>query len=145
MAFLFFEVVTCYIDLKLYIPSIMKKEDYYNVLGLQKSASQDEIKRSYRKMAIKYHPDKNQGNKEAEGKFKLAAEAYEVLSDPEKRNRYDRFGHEGLRGADARGFGNLKISLTHLAIFLVEEVVEVAFLMSFLVAGQDNPRVEARV
>ena len=59
----------------------MKKEDYYNVLGVQRSASQDEIKRSYRKMALKYHPDKNQGNKEAEEKFKMAAEAYEVLSD----------------------------------------------------------------
>ncbi len=108
MAFLFFEITTCWICLILYILLKMEKEDYYNVLGVQRSASQDEIKRSYRKMALKYHPDKNQGNKEAEEKFKTAAEAYEVLSDSERRKRYDQFGHEGLRGADSRGFGNFE-------------------------------------
>ncbi len=86
----------------------MKKEDYYKVLEVGKSASQDEIKQAYRKMALKYHPDKNPGDKKAEAKFKAAAEAYEVLSDPEKRKRYDQFGHEGLRGADTRGFGNFE-------------------------------------
>ena len=86
----------------------MKKEDYYKVLEVGNSASQDEIKRAYRKMALKYHPDKNQGNKQAEEKFKVAAEAYEVLSDPDKRRRYDQFGHEGLRGTDTRGFGNFE-------------------------------------
>ena len=86
----------------------MKKEDYYNVLGVDRSASPDDIKRAYRKLALKYHPDKNQGNKEAEEKFKVAAEAYEVISDPDKRQRYDQYGHEGLRGGDARGFGNFE-------------------------------------
>ena len=86
----------------------MKKEDYYNVLGVDRSASPDDIKRAYRKLALKYHPDKNQGNKEAEEKFKIAAEAYEVISDPDKRQRYDQYGHEGLRGGDARGFGNFE-------------------------------------
>ena len=86
----------------------MQKEDYYNVLGVERNAGQDDIKRAYRKLALKYHPDKNQGDKEAEEKFKIAAEAYEVISDPEKRQRYDHYGHEGLRGGDARGFGNFE-------------------------------------
>jgi molecular chaperone DnaJ len=86
----------------------MQKEDYYNVLGVERNASQDDVKRAYRKLALKYHPDKNQGNKEAEEKFKIAAEAYEVISDPAKRQRYDQYGHEGLRGGDARGFGNFE-------------------------------------
>ena len=76
----------------------MAKRDYYEVLGVGKNASSDDIKRSYRRMAMKYHPDKNPGDKEAETKFKECAEAYEVLSDTEKRQRYDQFGHEGLRG-----------------------------------------------
>lgn len=76
----------------------MDKRDYYEVLGVSKSASKDEIKKAYRKQAIKYHPDKNPGVKEAEDKFKEAAEAYEVLSNDEKRAKYDRFGHAGLGG-----------------------------------------------
>ena len=79
----------------------MAKRDYYEVLGVDKSASADEIKKAYRKMAIKYHPDKNPGDKEAEEKFKEAAEAYDVLSNPEKRQRYDQFGHAGFGGAGA--------------------------------------------
>jgi len=86
----------------------MNKEDYYNVLGVERNASQDDVKRAYRKLALKYHPDKNQGNKQAEEKFKIAAEAYEVISDPAKRKRYDQFGHEGLRGGESRGFGNFE-------------------------------------
>ena len=70
----------------------MAKRDYYEVLGLQKGASEDEIKKAYRKMALKYHPDRNPGDKEAEEKFKEAAEAYDVLSDPKKRQQYDQFG-----------------------------------------------------
>ena len=79
------------------------KRDYYEVLGVQKGASEDEIKKAYKKMAIKYHPDRNPGDKEAEEKFKEAAEAYDVLRDPDKRARYDQFGHAGMGGAS--GFG----------------------------------------
>lgn len=81
----------------------MEKRDYYEVLGVDKSASADEIKKSYRKLAIKYHPDRNQGDTEAENKFKEAAEAYEVLSDADKRARYDQFGHAGMSGAAGNG------------------------------------------
>ena len=90
----------------------MAKRDYYEVLGVQKDASADEIKKAYRKKAIQYHPDKNPGDKEAEEKFKEAAEAYEVLSNPDKRQRYDQFGHEGLNGAgDFGGFGGEGMSM----------------------------------
>lgn len=83
----------------------MSKRDYYEVLGIGKSASADEIKKSYRKVAMQYHPDRNPGDKAAEEKFKEAAEAYEILSDPDKRAQYDRFGHAGVGGAGARGGG----------------------------------------
>ena len=84
----------------------MSKRDYYEVLEISKSASVEEIKKAYRKMAIKYHPDKNPGDKEAEEKFKEAAEAYEVLSDDNKKARYDQFGHAGMGGAaGGGGFG----------------------------------------
>ncbi len=82
-----------------------EKRDYYEVLGVAKNANADEIKKAYRKAAIKYHPDKNPGDKEAEEKFKEAAEAYDVLSNEEKRARYDKFGHAGMSGAGAGGFG----------------------------------------
>lgn len=83
----------------------MAKRDYYEVLGVSKSASDSEIKKAYRQLALKYHPDKNPGDSEAEEKFKEAAEAYEVLSNQEKRNRYDQFGHAGMGGASgANGF-----------------------------------------
>ncbi|MFY8110194.1 MAG: molecular chaperone DnaJ [Bacteroidia bacterium] len=81
----------------------MAKRDFYEVLGVGKGATPEEIKKAYRQMAIKYHPDKNPGNKEAEDKFKEAAEAYEVLSDSEKKARYDRFGHQGVGGAGGGG------------------------------------------
>src|SRR5665648_1040185 len=74
----------------------MAKRDYYEVLGVSKSASADEIKKAYRKKAMQYHPDKNPGNKQSEENFKEAAEAYEVLSSSEKKQRYDQFGHAGL-------------------------------------------------
>lgn len=77
----------------------MEKRDYYEVLGVSKNATKDEIKKAYRKQALKYHPDKNPGDKKAEEHFKEAAEAYEVLSNDEKRSRYDRFGHAGMSGA----------------------------------------------
>ncbi|HNQ13293.1 MAG TPA: molecular chaperone DnaJ [Bacteroidia bacterium] len=81
----------------------MSKRDYYDVLGVTKSASEAELKKAYRQLALKYHPDKNPGNKEAEEKFKEAAEAYEVLSNPDKKARYDRFGHQGMGGAAGGG------------------------------------------
>ncbi len=76
----------------------MQSQDYYEILGVERQASPEEIKKAYRKMAMQYHPDRNPDDKEAEGKFKKAAEAYEVLKDPQKRERYDRFGHEGIKG-----------------------------------------------
>jgi len=84
----------------------MSKRDFYEILGLSKSASDDEIKKAYRKLAIKYHPDKNPDDKAAEEKFKEAAEAYEVLSNPEKRQRYNQYGHAGVGGAAGGGGGH---------------------------------------
>ena len=81
----------------------MEKRDYYEVLGVEKNATADEIKKAYRKKAIQYHPDRNPGDKEAEEKFKEAAEAYDVLSNPDKRARYDQFGHAGMSGAAGNG------------------------------------------
>lgn len=84
----------------------MAKRDYYEVLGVDKKASEDEIKKAYRKIAIKYHPDRNPGSKEAEEKFKEAAEAYDVLHDPQKRQQYDQFGFDaGKMGGFGGGFG----------------------------------------
>ena len=83
----------------------MNKRDYYEVLGLEKNASSQDIKKAYRKLAIKFHPDKNPGNKEAEEKFKEAAEAYSILSNSEKRSRYDQFGHQGISGNSGFGGG----------------------------------------
>lgn len=76
----------------------MAKRDYYEVLGVAKSAGADEIKKAYRKIAMQYHPDRNPGDAAAEDKFKEAAEAYDVLSDADKKARYDRFGHAGMGG-----------------------------------------------
>ena len=81
----------------------MAKRDYYEVLGVSKNASDDEIKKAYRKLAVKYHPDKNPGDKEAEAKFKEINEAHDVLSDKQKRARYDQFGHAGVVGASGGG------------------------------------------
>jgi molecular chaperone DnaJ len=82
-----------------------QKRDYYEVLGISRNATAEEIKKAYRKKAIEYHPDKNPGDKDAEEKFKEAAEAYEVLGDANKRARYDQFGHAGVGGAAGGGFG----------------------------------------
>jgi molecular chaperone DnaJ len=87
----------------------MAKRDYYEVLGIDKSASVDDIKKAYRKLAIKYHPDRNPGDKNAEEKFKEAAEAYGVLSDSDKRARYDQFGMDGLNGAGGFSGGNMNM------------------------------------
>ncbi len=87
----------------------MSKRDYYEVLGVDKNVTPDDLKKAYRKLALKYHPDRNPGDKEAEEKFKEAAEAYDVLSNPDKKARYDQFGHAGLDGAG--GFGGQGMSM----------------------------------
>lgn len=87
---------------------VTQKADYYEVLGVSREASPEEIKRAYRQAAMNHHPDRNKGNPQAEQKFKDAAEAYEVLSDPEKRNRYDRFGHAGLGGVAGHDFSHMR-------------------------------------
>ena len=84
----------------------MTKRDYYEILGIPRSASAEEIKKAYRQLALKYHPDRNPGDRDAEASFKEAAEAYEVLRDPDKRRVYDQYGHEGLQGTGFRGFSN---------------------------------------
>ncbi len=90
-------------------------KDYYNILEVDRNASQEDIKKAYRKMALKYHPDRNPGDREAEERFKKAAEAYEVLSDPEKRQRYDMYGREGLKGYDIHGFTNFEDIFEHFS------------------------------
>ena len=87
----------------------MAKRDYYEVLGVSKGASEGEIKKAYRKLALKYHPDKNPGDEAAEDKFKEAAEAYDVLGNAEKRKTYDQFGHEGIRGGGFGGGGGMNM------------------------------------
>ena len=116
----------------------MAKRDYYEVLGLDRDASEGDIKSSYRKLALKYHPDRNPDDAAAEEKFKEASEAYEVLSDSTKRSNYDRFGHAGVEGSFGRGgfewsdFSHAPISRIFSAIF------SAAFL-----AGEDGGPVGA--
>lgn len=94
----------------------MSKRDYYEVLEVEKNASKEDIKKAYRKMAMKYHPDRNPDDKEAEEKFKEAAEAYEVLHDEQKRQRYDQFGHSGVKGGqDFGGFNNVNDIFSHFS------------------------------
>ncbi|MFC1557266.1 molecular chaperone DnaJ [candidate division KSB1 bacterium] len=91
----------------------MAKRDYYETLGVNRSAAPDEIKKAYRKVAMKYHPDRNPDDKTAEEKFKEAAEAYEVLSNQDKKARYDQFGHEGIKGTGFEGFSNFDDIFSH--------------------------------
>jgi len=88
--------------------TMSSERDYYEILGVSKDSGEDEIKKAYRRLALKYHPDKNPGDKEAEERFKEAAEAYEVLRDSEKRRIYDLYGHDGLRGTGFTGFGGFE-------------------------------------
>ena len=93
----------------------MERRDYYEILGVDRSASDEEIKRSYRRLAMQHHPDRNPGDKKAEEKFKEAAEAYEVLRDAEKRKIYDRYGHEGINGTGFRGFSGFDDIFTNFS------------------------------
>jgi molecular chaperone DnaJ len=95
----------------------MAKRDYYEVLGISRDASKDDLKKAYRKLAMQYHPDRNPGDKQSEEKFKEAAEAYEILSSDEKRARYDRFGHEGVRGSGfgSQGFSDINDIFSHFS------------------------------
>lgn len=95
----------------------MAKKDYYEVLGVERNASKDDLKKAYRKLAMQYHPDRNPGNKEAEEKFKEAAEAYEILNNDDKRARYDRFGHDGVRGSGfgSQGFSDINDIFSHFS------------------------------
>lgn len=95
----------------------MAKRDYYEVLGVDRNATKDDLKKAYRKLAMQYHPDRNPDNKEAEEKFKEAAEAYEILSDDDKKARYDRFGHEGVRanGFGSQGFSDINDIFSHFS------------------------------
>ena len=106
----------------------MAKRDYYDVLGVTKSASKEEIKKAYRKLALKYHPDKTKGNKSSEEKFKEASEAYHILSDDKRKANYDQFGHAAFEGAGGggQGFGVLMHHLFQISlkIFLEISVVE---------------------
>ncbi len=106
----------------------MAKKDYYEVLGVDKSSAAEEIKKAYRKLALKYHPDKNKGDKSAESKFKEASEAYHVLSDKERRNNYDQFGHAAFEGTGGRGgFSNFDFSSAFSDIFgsdIFEDIFE---------------------
>lgn len=95
----------------------MAKRDYYEILGVDRNATKDDLKKAYRKLAMQYHPDRNPDNKEAEDKFKEAAEAYEILNDDDKKARYDRFGHEGVRGSGygSQGFSDVNDIFSHFS------------------------------
>ena len=95
----------------------MAKRDYYETLGVSRSASKDEIKKAYRKLALKYHPDKNKGDKASEDKFKEASEAYHVLSDNKRKTNYDQFGHAAFDGGGSQGFGNFDFGSSFSDIF----------------------------
>lgn len=117
----------------------MDKRDYYEVLGVSRQAGEEEVKKAYRKLALKYHPDRNPGDKEAEERFKEASEAYEVLRDPQKRRIYDTYGHEGLRGAGFSGFGGFEDIFSSFG-----DIFQDFFSFGFGGGGGGRPRTAAR-
>lgn len=120
------------------------KKDYYQILGVPRDADADQIKKAYRKLALEYHPDKNPGNVEAEERFKEISEAYEVLSDPEKRRVYDQYGHEGLRGGGG-GFGGFGIDLEEaLRTFMSAFGGSGSIFDDFFGFGRESADAEAR-
>jgi molecular chaperone DnaJ len=116
------------------------KRDYYEILGVGKNASDQEIKAAYRKLALKYHPDKNKGNTEAEEKFKEATEAYEVLRDPKKRASYDKFGHEGVSGFEGMGRGAYSDFSDIFGDFDINDIFEGFFGSAFGGGGRRRSR-----
>src|SRR6478735_3141871 len=116
----------------------MSKRDFYEILGVNRSASETEIKKAYRQMALKYHPDKNPGDKAAEDKFKEAAEAYEVLSSPDKKSRYDQFGHAGVGGAAGGGFGGHGMNMEDIFSHFGDVFGEESPFGSFFGGGRGN-------
>ncbi|MCU0587496.1 MAG: molecular chaperone DnaJ [Syntrophobacteraceae bacterium] len=117
----------------------MEKRDYYEVLGVSRQAGEEEVKKAYRKLALKYHPDRNPGDKEAEEQFKEASEAYEVLRDPQKRRIYDTYGHEGLRGAGFSGVGGFDDIFSSFG-----DIFQDFFSFGFGGGGGARPRTAAR-
>ena len=108
----------------------MADKDFYEILGVQRNASDDEIKKSYRKLAMKYHPDRNKDDKESERKFKEAAAAYEILKDQEKRSAYDQYGHDAFRqGGGSQGFGDFGGGF---------QIFSKSFLVVVLAEGKDK-------
>ncbi len=120
--------------------TIMEQRDYYEVLGVERTASAEEIKKAYRKLALKYHPDHNPGDAEAEARFKEAAEAYEVLREPERRARYDQFGHDGVNGSPFGGFTSNEDIFAHFGDIFGDIF---GFGMGGAARGGRGPRPEA--
>ena len=117
----------------------MPKRDYYEVLGVSRETGEDEIKKVYRKLALQFHPDRNPGDKQAEDRFKEAAEAYEVLSDPQKRRLYDAYGHEGLQGSGFRGFNGFEDIFSSFG-----DIFQEVFSFGFGGSGARGTRTAAR-
>ena len=116
----------------------MSKRDYYDVLGVQKGASDDELKKAYRKLAMKYHPDRNSDDPNAPDKFKEASEAYEVLSDNSKRSSYDQFGHDGV---DA----HLVLAEDHRVLMIFSEIFSEIFSVVAILSEEGNVQIKAQI